>query len=181
MSKGSAPDPWGSNRHAARPGGASGQDPRGAASGQVRPTGGEHATSWGAGAADPVRASSTPVVGWGGAPGSWSSPGGAPASRTPVGPPYPYLWVSFGAAALALVLAALPGGLVLHVVAWAIAGLIGFGAAVLFVQRDALRQTEALYMRQPLAPRLHRAAVGLSLIAVVATAIRIALALGRMG
>ncbi|MGN7212805.1 hypothetical protein [Brachybacterium paraconglomeratum] len=96
-------------------------------------------------------------------------------------PPYLFLWVAFGSAILALVLAVIPGGLPTAVIAWVLAGFVGFGAAVLFVQRDARRQAEVFYARDPRTPWIYRLAIVLSFVAVVAAAVRIALIVGRMG
>ena len=96
-------------------------------------------------------------------------------------PPYAFLWIAFAAAIIALVLSLLPGGLAVAVIAWALAGIVGFGAAVMFIQRDARRQAEVFYARDPRTPRLYRVAIALSFVAVVAAALRIALIVGRMG
>jgi len=165
----STPDPWGNNQHAVNSwGGSSGQ--QGASSGADR---GRPAVS--------AQSGGSPSWGTSSAPTSWGSPGSTAVSRELVKPPYAFLWVAFGSAILALVLAALPGGLPTAVIAWVLAGFIGFGAAVLFVQRDARRQAEVFYARDPRAPWLYRLAIVLSFVAVVAAAVRIALIIGRMG
>jgi hypothetical protein len=51
----------------------------------------------------------------------------------------------------------------------------------MFVQRDARRQAEVFYVRDPRSPWLYRLAIALSFLAVVLAAVRIALIVGRMG
>lgn len=96
-------------------------------------------------------------------------------------PPYVFLWIAIASAIVALALAVVSGGLPVAVIAWALAGFIGFGAAVMFVQRDARRQAEVFYAQDPRTPWLYRLAIALSFVAVVAAALRIALIVGRMG
>lgn len=165
----STPDPWGNNQHAVSSWGASGSQ-RDAANGADR---GRPAAP-----AAPGRA-----PGWGAAsaPASWGSPGSAAASRELVRPPYVFLWIAIASAIVALALAVVSGGLPVAVIAWALAGFIGFGAAVMFVQRDARRQAEVFYAQDPRTPWLYRLAIALSFVAVVAAALRIALIVGRMG
>lgn len=165
MNKASGPNPWANNRHAVGSQSAqSSHRPRTDSS-----SGQKTGQAWG------------PRADQRSAPRSWSPGGGAAAQRKLIGPPYAFLAVSFAAAFLALCLTVLASGLVVFGVAWALAGFIGFGAAVLFVQRDALRQTEVFYLRDPRAPWIYRFAIVLSLIAVVVTAVRVALVVGRMG
>lgn len=169
VKKSSTPDPWGSAQHAASPwGGSRGQ--RGATNGADR---GRPAAP-----ADPGNA---PAWGTASAPASWGSPKGAAVPRELVRPPYVFLWIAVASAIGALVLALVPGGLPVAVIAWALAGFVGFGAAVMFVQRDARRQAEVFYARDPRTPWLYRLAIALSFVAVVSAAVRIALIVGRMG
>ncbi|WP_444577423.1 hypothetical protein [Brachybacterium sp. 107] len=166
VNKASGPDAWSKNRHAVTPPAAKNAGPGGYTACDARQA---RTGSWGT---KDVLTSS---------PRSWSAGGGNGGSRKLVGPPYGYLWVSFAAAALAVVLAVFTSGLVLFGIAWALAGFVGFGAAVVFVQRDALRQTEVFYLRDPRSPWIYRAAIVVSLIAVIVTAIQVALVVGRMG
>lgn len=166
MNKASGPDPWSRNRHAVPPSTAKNSGNGGYTAPDVQQAG---RAGWGANSAQV------------GSPRSWSAGGTNVARRKLVGPPYVYLSVSFAAAALALALAVFTSGLVLFGIAWVIAGFVGFGAAVIFVQRDALRQTEVFYLRDPRAPWVYRAAILVSLIAVIVTAIQVALVVGRMG
>jgi hypothetical protein len=166
VSRASGPDPWSRNRHAVQPQTAKKHGPGDYAAPDAREPG---KGTW---AAKDARVSS---------PRSWTAGSGGIGSRKLIGPPYAYLWVSIAAAVLALALAVFSSGLVLFAIAWAIAGFVGFGAAVIFVQRDALRQTEVFYLRDPRASWIYRAAIGLSLIAVIVTAVQVALVVGRMG
>lgn len=166
MNRASGPDPWANNRHAVRPQAAKSSVPN---RDEVRGPGRMTSGAWGS---RDTQSS---------APRSWSAGTASVQKRQLVGPPYAYLWISFSAAVVALGLALLSSGLILFVIGWVIAGFIGFGAAVIFVQRDALRQVEVFYLRDPRAPWLYRTAIVLSLLAVVATAVRVALVLGRMG
>lgn len=156
MVNSSAPDPWGNEQ---QPAGARG------------PSGWQSSTQDGA----------APSWGTSTSPAGWNSSGPPAAPRALVRPPYVFLWIAFGAALLALALSVAPGGLLVAVPAWILAGFIGFGASVMFVQRDARRQAEVFYARDPRAPWLYRFAIALSFLAVVAAALRIALIVGRMG
>jgi hypothetical protein len=158
----STPDPWGSNQHAAQPRGAAGSSDQGR--GMATSSSG-HAPNWGDASA----------------PAAWGTASAPAARRELVRPPYALLWIALAAALLALVLSVLPGGLPVAVLAWALAALVGFGAAVMFVQRDARRQAEVFYVRDPRSPWLYRLAIALSFLAVVLAAVRIALIVGRMG
>ena len=163
MSRASSSNPWGNNTHA-------------------RPEPGP-ATSVRSSSAD----SGAPPTGWGSPTGpaagpGWQPPAGpTPAQRTLVRPAMTYLWASFGAALLAIVLVMIPSGLPVYVTAWMLAAFVGFGSSALFVHQDARRQLETFYVRDPRVPWLHRGAVLLSLVAVVLAAVRIALVVGRMG
>ena len=158
----SAPDPWGNNQHSVRAQGTADENRNWRSS---APSGPGNVPSW--------SAAKTPAT--------WGPPGASVAPRVLVRPPYLFLWIAFAAALLALVLTAGPGGLAVGVAAWVLAGFVGFGSAVMFVQRDARRQAEVFYARDPRAPWLYRLAIALSFIGVVVAAVRIALIVGRMG
>lgn len=96
--------------------------------------------------------------------------------KAPVG----MLYTATGAAALALILAAVSDRLVVAIASWALAGILGLGAATAFVVRDAVRQTDPWYLHTPRARLLYRATVVLCLLAVIAAAVRIAFIVGRM-
>lgn len=182
MSRRSAPDPWATNRH------VSSNEPfedsrladdrafRAPEDAAARSAEGKTTQEgWEAGAdtADPA---------WSGATGWNAAAHGAAGSADGfVQAPVLLLWISVGAAVLALILAAVPGGLGLWVPAWVLAALVGFGGALLFTQRDAVAQASPRYLHVPIVRWLYRAAILVALVAVIATAVRIALVFGRMG
>lgn len=179
MSRRSAPDPWATNRHASsnepfEDSRLAGDRALGSAGDDTAPPAGWEAHPDGWGGADDASTSAAARA------GGWSS-GALGATQGFTQAPVLLLWVSVGAAVLALILAAIPGGLVLWIAAWVIAALIGFGGALLFTQRDAAAQASPRYLHTPIVRWLYRAAIVVALLAVIATAVRIALVFGRMG
>ncbi|MCR2052809.1 hypothetical protein NSA19_08125 [Actinomyces bowdenii] len=123
-------------------------------------------------------ASSAPGLG---APGSARSAEGAPSVRIhTIKAPVGMLYAAMGAAVLAIVLAAASEVLAVAISSWALAGILGMGAATAFVVRDAARQTDPWYLHTPRTRLLYRATVVVCLLAVIAASVRIALIVGRM-
>lgn len=111
----------------------------------------------------------------------WDNSGSATSSnvvatRAPLG----LLYASLGASALALVLAALFESVGVAVGAWALAALVGLGLTVLYLVRDTRRRANPWYVFSPTQVWYYRASVVLALLAVAASAARIALFVGRI-
>lgn len=183
MGRGSEPDPW-RNSHFGNP-------PASAARPAQRAHGRPTAQGGGAGQSQPTSGSgwATGRSGWEAAAGtgstqSWSSAtGGARSGGRPefVRAPLTYLWISYGAALLALAAALIPAGVGLWIGGWLLAAFFGLGAALLFTLRDAILQGETFYLHVPSARWFYQGAIAISLIAIVANALRIALVIGRLG
>ena len=83
------------------------------------------------------------------------------------------LYVALTAAVVAIALSALCESVV-------VAGMVGLGAATVFVVQNAKRQTSPWYLYSSRPQLLYRLSVLLCFLAIVATSVRIALFVGRM-
>lgn len=185
MARGSVPNPWRHSRHANPPASAPKSD---------RGSSGDTEQRFGRDSAAPLQPAGAAGAGWGWAEGTrgpgapdpapaWSATTSARAAsrREFARAPLPYLWISYGAALLALALSLIPLGIQLWIVGWAIAAFLGLGAALIFTIRDAARQGEVFYLHVPSTRWLYQGAIAVSLAAIAATALRIALVVGRLG
>lgn len=109
-------------------------------------------------------------------PGLGAPVSGAPTGRAhAVGPPLGWLLAAVVAAVVGLVVAALtfPGGVV-YLAGWFVAGPVAVGMLAIFARQDAARQTAILYSFPAWKATAYRGALVLSLLAVLALALRIA-------
>lgn len=95
-------------------------------------------------------------------------------------PPLPWLLGSAAAAVLGLLLAALLGALPpLAVIGWVLAGPVAIGALAIYTSADTRRRAQPLYVAPNWLTAGYYACLGVCLVGVIISAVRIALWVGR--
>ncbi|AGP29785.1 hypothetical protein [Corynebacterium terpenotabidum] len=128
---------------------------------------------------------SGPTGGFNAAPGPTDLTSGAPtASLTPVTGPWAFIAAATAAAVLGLLLgiaAPLTGSATddlfhyLAIAGWVLAGIVTFILLGLHTGKDTKRQAESFYIGTPAQKTLYRVSAGLACVAVIITAVEIAL------
>ena len=117
-------------------------------------------------------------------PSPWSSGqstslgGGSPVS--PAKAPLAILIGTYAGAVIGIVCGILSPGLTVTIIGWVCGGLLAFGFAMVYVFQNAKRQTNPFYQYTKGPVFVYGVGIGLSLIAILLCAARIALYVGRL-
>lgn len=103
--------------------------------------------------------------------------GGTTALRGDLVAAKPPAWLLFLAAGLALaagIVALIVGNPIVAIVCWLVAGPVAIGLLALFVVKDTFARSSGLYAAPDWVKPLHYAAIGVSLLCILAPALRLA-------